>query len=312
MRALKVNMMVITAIVLWASAFVGIRIGLASYSPGALALLRFLVASLFMGIIYWAQKTPQKVRWQDRILLLLAGMGGIGIYNICLNFGELSVSAGVASFIIGLMPIMTMILSVIFLRERLKKGTWTGITVSVLGLSLIALSEQTSPGSQQGIIAILLSAIMGAILTIVQKQYAQKYHPIAIIFWVMCGGTLFLTMFFPKLILELQQAERITTWAVVYMGIFPAAIAYLAWSYALKHLTASAVSVSLYALPLVSTFLGYLMLNEQPSQISLMGSLITLFGAYLANRYQHLEGRNIEESSAEEINFLGKASGEGL
>lgn len=312
MRALKVNLMVMTAILLWASAFVGIRVGLACYSPGSLALLRFSVASIFMGIIYWAQKTTQSVHWHDRILLILAGMGGIGIYNICLNYGELSVSAGIASFIIGLMPIITIILSVIFLQERLQRETWTGITVSVLGLSLIALSEQSSPGIQQGILAILVSALMGAILTIIQKQFAQKYHPVAIIFWVMCGGTLFLSVFFPRLIGELQQAEQITTWAIIYMGVFPAAIAYLAWSYALKHLTASAVSVSLYALPLVSTFLGYILLNEQPSSSSLLGSLITLLGAYLANRSQRLGEQRVIDSSEEEINFLGKASGEGL
>ena len=286
MQSFKVLFVVITAIVLWASAFVGIRIGLAGYSPGALALLRFLVASVFMGIIYSSQGAQKRIPWKDRIQLLIAGMAGIGIYNICLNYGELSVSAGIASFIIGLMPVLTVLLSLLFLREKLSRGVWLGIIISVLGLALLAIGEQSQPGMQQGILAILVSALMGAILTIIQKQYASVYHPVAIISWVMWGGTLLLSLFFPALIQEIQVADFQTTAAVVYMGIFPAALAYLAWGYALKYLSASGASVSLYALPIVSTFLGFILLNEQPSVISLIGSGITLIGAFVANHFQ--------------------------
>ncbi len=286
MQSFKVSIVVIVAIVLWASAFVGIRIGLTGYSPGGLALFRFLVASLFMALIYYGHSIKKPIPWKDRIQLLIAGMAGIGIYNICLNYGELSVSAGIASFIIGLMPVLTVLLSLVFLQEKLSRGVWLGILISVLGLVLLAIGENSEPGMQQGILAILVSALMGAILTIIQKQFANVYHPVAIISWVMWGGTLLLLMFAPALIQEIQTADLQTTAAVVYMGIFPAAIAYLAWSYALKYLSASNASVTLYALPIVSTFLGFILLNEQPSLISLLGSGITLFGAFIANRFK--------------------------
>jgi drug/metabolite transporter (DMT)-like permease len=286
MQSFKVGCGIIIAILLWASAFVGIRIGLVGYSPGALALLRFLVASVFMAAIYYSQGIKKRVSWGDRIQLLIAGMAGIGVYNICLNYGELSVSAGVARFIIGLMPVLTVLLSLVFLQEKLSRGVWFGILISILGLVLLAVGENSAPGMQQGILAILVSALMGAILTIIQKQFASVYHPVAIISWVMWGGTLLLLMFAPTLLQEIQTADFQTTSAVVYMGIFPAAIAYLAWGYALKYLSASDASLTLYALPLVSTFLGFILLNEQPSLISLVGSGITLFGAFIANRFQ--------------------------
>jgi len=297
MQSFKVNCVVIIAIVLWASAFVGIRIGLAGYSPGPLALLRFLVASLFMGIIYYSLGIKKQVLWKDRMQLLVAGMAGIGIYNICLNYGELSVSAGIASFIIGLMPVMSVFLSLIFLREKLTRGVWFGILISILGLVLLAVGENSQPGMQQGILAILISALMGAVLTIIQKQYASIYHPVAIISWVMWGGTLFLLLFLPGLIQEIQSAEYQTTAAVVYMGIFPAAIAYLAWSYVLQYLSVTKVSISLYTLPIVSTFLGFILLNEHPSLISLFGSGITLAGALIAHRYQVSQEKAVIVSS---------------
>lgn len=286
MQSFKVAAAVALTITLWASAFVGIRIGLAGYEPGSLALLRFLVASAFMGIVYYGQGIEKRMLWKDRIQLMIGGMAGIGIYHICLNYGELSVSAGIASFIVGLMPVITVLLSLIFLQEKLSRGVWVGIFISILGLVILAIGEGSEPGMQQGILAILVSALMGAVLTIIQKHFSGIYHPVAIISWVMWGGTLLLLMFTPALVHDIQKADFHTTAAVVYMGIFPAAIAYLAWGYALKYLSASTASVSLYAMPLVSTLLGFILLNEQPSLISLIGSGITLFGAVIANRFQ--------------------------
>lgn len=286
MRSFKISCIVMITIMLWASAFVGIRIGLNDYSPGALALLRFMIASCCLFVIYQSLGIKKSVAWKDRIQLLIAGMAGIGIYNICLNYGELSVSAGVASFVIGLMPVMTVFLSFLFLREKLSAGAWFGIFVSLLGLALLAMGESSEPGMQQGIMAILVSAFMGAVLTIIQKQFVTVYHPVAIISWIMWGGTLFLAGFFPELRVQIQSAQFQTTMAVVYMGIFPAALAYLAWGYALKYLSASGASISLYALPIVSTFLGFILLDELPSFMSLIGSAITLVGAFIASRYQ--------------------------
>ncbi|WP_058519248.1 DMT family transporter [Legionella parisiensis] len=286
MPSFKVGFVVTIAIVLWASAFVGIRIGLAAYSPGALALLRFIVASLCMLIIYYSLGIEKRVAWKDRLQLLLTGMAGIGIYNICLNYGELSVSAGIASFILGLMPVLTVILSLIFLQEKLARGVWVGIIISISGLALLAIDNNSEPGMQQGILAILVSALMGAILTIIQKQFVSIYHPVAIIAWVMWGGTLLLSIFLPDMLQQIQRADFQTTAAVVYMGIFPAALAYLAWAYVLKYLPASSASIMLYALPIVSTLMGFLLLNEQPSFLSLVGCSITLVGAFIANRFQ--------------------------
>lgn len=286
MRLFKVNLILITSIFLWASAFVGIRIALEGYSPGPLALFRFLVASVCMAFIYHNQKETIYMPWRDRVQLLIAGMAGIGIYNICLNYGEISVSAGVASFIIGLMPASTVLLSFIILKEKLNAGVWMGVLISLFGLFLIALGEGTHASMRQGILLILISAFMGSVLTIMKKRLLKIYSPIAIISWIMWGGTLLLLMFFPGLIKEFPIANHQATIAVVYMGIFPAAIAYLAWGYVLKNMSASQASLSLYALPLASTLLGFIILNEEPSFISLVGGTVAVIGAFIANRFQ--------------------------
>lgn len=293
MQSFKVNCVLVSAIVLWASAFVGIRIALADYSPGPLALLRFLVASLCMMIIYHSQRDTKFIPWKDRIQLLIAGVLGIGVYNICLNYGEITVSAGIASFVIGLMPVITILLSLIFLQEKLKGAVWAGILISLFGLFLLAIGEGSHDEMKQGILLILVSALMGAILTIIQKKFLRLYHPVTVIAWVMWGGTFLLLIFSPVLLQEMKTAEYQSTAAVIYMGIFPAAIAYVAWSYVLKKLPASRAAITLYALPIVSTLLGFLLLHEQPSLISLVGGGIALSGALVAHRFQAPDTLNV-------------------
>ena len=120
----------------WASAFVGIRAALDSYSPGHLAVFRYLIASFVLLVIalFHQIKLPQK---KHIPVIMLNGLLGIAIYHSALNFGELYVSAGVASFIINAVPIFTAILAYIFLNERLRKYAWVGIIISFFGVTLI-------------------------------------------------------------------------------------------------------------------------------------------------------------------------------
>ncbi|KTD66090.1 transmembrane protein [Legionella spiritensis] len=283
---LRIYAALASTLLLWASAFVGIRIGLVDYSPGALALLRFLVASLFMAIIYVRLPAKKAMSWKTRMALLTIGIGGIGIYNLCLNYGEMTVSAGVASFVIGLIPVITIILSVLLLRERPGPGVWLGIVLGFCGLFLIMAAENAYRSQGSGVLMIMVSALMGGIYTFSQKRYLQAYHPVIVTAWIIWGGTFMLLIFLPDLIREIPHAGKQGTIAAVYMGIFPAALAYVAWSYVIHHWSATNAATFLYAMPVISTVMGYLVLYERPGRLSLIGGFIALAGALVASRFQ--------------------------
>ncbi len=241
------------------------------------------------------------MHWRHRLRLLLLGMIGIGIYNICLNYGELSVSAGVASFIIGLMPVMTLLLSIFFLKERPTFKMWLGIAISFLGLSCMAFAENAHASAGHGMLAILLSALTGAVFTVRLKHYLNYYHPIKVAAWTIWGGTLFLMMFTPMLWQEIQIAPWNATLAGIYMGIFPAALAYIAWSYILNFMPASKAAIYLYTLPVVSTLLGFILLHEQPAFVSFTGGLLVLTGAFLASYQRQDLPAVLQEKPEKEI-----------
>lgn len=284
MPTARVLGLLVITIILWSSAFVGIRIGLTGFTPGPLALYRFLIGAAVMVVIN--HLTPmQPISWRARCELLALGMLGIGAYNLCLNQGELTVTAGIASFIIGLMPIITLVISIVFLKERPSGIIYLGIAVSLVGLTILALAEhQVSKISGMG--WVLLSAISGSIYAVLLRHYILHHHPIVVSTWGMVGGMIFLLVFTPALWHEIGTAPIAAQLSAVYLGVFPAAIAYLAWGYLLNDLAASKATLCLYALPLLSTLLGYLVLGEVPTTTALLGASIALIGALLASLFR--------------------------
>lgn len=276
---------VFTTIFFWASAFVGIRLGLSEFSPGALALYRFFIGSIVLtGVISCFRKIP-RIPFQHRIQLMLVGVFAIGIYNYCLNYGEINIDAGVASFIIGQVPVITIILSVVVLSESLPLSAWLGIVISIIGMIVIALGNSQGKAIDANVLVIMISSACGAFYTLSQRRYLRYYHPVSITTWVMWGGTLSLLIFLPQLKTELIHSTIYGNLTMVYLGIGPAALAYLGWCYVLNHMPASRAALFLYALPLVSTALGYVILHESPTPTSLFGGIMAVSGAILASYF---------------------------
>ena len=131
---------IVVTIVAWASAFPAIRAGLAAFGPMELGAVRFAIAAVPAAIFLAVTRPALPARGE----LWRFGVGGIGfvaLYTALLNFGELTVSAGAASFIINVSPILTAIFAVAVLGERFSRLAWAGTLLSFAGIGIIALGE---------------------------------------------------------------------------------------------------------------------------------------------------------------------------
>lgn len=279
----KIKLALAIATVLWASAFVGIRASLESYTPGPLALFRFIIASICMLVIYLRLPQRSKMPLKDIIGLLVIGGITLGVYHVALNYGEISVSSGTASFIISQSPIITAAFAFVVLRERLTIFGVIGMLISFLGVTLIMVGQGGSLSLDKGSMYVALAAIAGSIYSVSQKSYLQKYHAIEVTTFLMWGGTLALLIYTPDLSHELFSASLKATLSTVYLGIFPAALAYLAWSYALAAMPAALAVNFLYFMPIVATLLGWLCLGEIPVLMALIGGVVALLGVWVVN-----------------------------
>lgn len=268
-----------TTILLWASAFVGIRYSLHGFTPGALALFRYLVASIAIVFIYSQVPNKQKLTVKDLPFMLMLGIIGIGLYNITLNLGETTVTAGLASFIVGLMPVVTMIMAVMFLGEHVPKAAWLGVVVCLAGMSLIAMDRIQHHINILGLLECFLATICNSVFSIMQKKILGRFKPIEVTAFAIWFGTLFMLPYAPGLMHQLPHATTAAIVVTIYMGIFPGAIAYACWSYTLAHMPASRAVLFLYALPVVSTILGYLLLHEIAQPMALIGAVVAFLGA---------------------------------
>jgi drug/metabolite transporter (DMT)-like permease len=223
------------------------------------------------------------ISWRDKGLLFLVGAFGIGCYNIALNYGEISVPSGIASFIISISPLVTLIFAVIFLRETISIKMIVGMAISILGVALIMLSKTNEFNFHIGVIYVMVATFVGGLYSVLQKPFLRKYHAVEVTGYIIWGSTLFLSFYTPEMLQSIKTASLQSTLAVVYLGIFPAAIGYIAWSYSLKEMPASKAVNYLYFMPLIATLLGWIWLGEVPAWLSFFGGLIALFGVWVVN-----------------------------
>lgn len=280
----KTRIALFITIVLWASAFVGIRAGLQNYSPEGLALLRYLIASVCMSIVYFRLPRNESSRARDICALMLVGALGIGIYNLTLNYGELYVSSGMASFIISQSPIITTMFALIFLGEKINIKGILGFFVSVLGVVFITIGEVGTLSWNVSIFYVLLAAIAGSCYSVLQKPFLKKYNAIEATTYVIWGGTIFLSFYMPQLQHDLLHATIKSTLTVAYLGVFPAAFAYMCWTYVLANIPAARAASFLYFMPFIATILGWFWLSEVPVWLSVFGGTLAIFGVWLVNQ----------------------------
>lgn len=291
---LIVHISVWATVLLWSSALIGIKIGLKGYTPGGLALLRYLIASFSLLILYFKIPHRRIPNWRDALYITFIGILGIGIYNVAINKGEVVVPAGIAGFIVGLMPVFTMIFAFLLLKERVPPKSWWGVLISLLGLFLIAFNERGGLRYDAGVLYILLASVLGSYYAVAQKALFHRYHPLELVILSIWGGTLLLLFYIPDMVREIPAAPWQATAAAVYLGIFPAAIAYALWNYAISKAPAGRISGYLYAMPIIATLLGMIILQEYPKPLELTGGLITLIGAVsISYFYKHEKDRKL-------------------
>jgi len=271
-------------IVLWASAFPGIRAALHAYTPAHVALLRYATASLVLAG-YALLRRLRLPRWRDLPGMALLGLVGIAFYNLLLNSGEVSVPSAVASFIIASAPIFMAIEAKVLLGERLRLWGWLGIAVSFSGVAIMSLLGTSGIHLDWRAVVVLLAAFAQSLYSVKQKSFLSRYSAFECTAYAIWAGTIFLLPFAPGLLTGVERAPLSATLANVYLGVFPGAIAYVSWAYALSRLPASTAASYLYLVPVVATGIAWLWLGELPSGLALLGGTFVLIGVILVNTW---------------------------
>jgi drug/metabolite transporter (DMT)-like permease len=278
-------------LVLWASAFAAIRYALAGapplagplgYPPAQLAALRFLIASGVLVVIALVMRLRLPAL-KDLPMIVLAGTCAVPLYHVALNIGETVVTSGAASLIIASQTVYVAILASIFLGERVSKRGWLGIAVAFAGVALIAVGESGGIRISPEALWVLAAAVAAAAYFVLQKPLLRTYGALEVTCYTLWAGTVLMIPFMVGLPTTVARAPVSATLSVVYLGVFPAAIAYVMWNYVLKHLPSTAASSLLYISPVLAIIIGFLWLGELPSPLAFVGGALSVGGVVLVN-----------------------------
>ncbi|WP_141770478.1 DMT family transporter [Bacillus sp. MUM 116] len=265
-------------IVAWGSAFPGIKTALQSYSPEHLALFRLMIGSISL-IIFAIIKKIKLPDFKDIPVILLLGFLGFMIYHTALSMGEKTVSAGMSSLLVSTTPIFSAILAALFLKEKFNKMRWIGSLIAFCGIVIISFGSGIPQSAYvKGVIFILIAALGESFYFIFQTNFLKKYGFIPFTIYTIIAGTLFMLIFLPGLGKEIAAASYSATFSVIYLGLVPTVLSYLAMAFVTEKAGALAATSSLYLTPVAALVISWIFLNEVPTWVSLVGGIMTLVG----------------------------------
>ncbi|QHL38780.1 DMT family transporter [Staphylococcus aureus] len=274
-------------IILWGSAFPMIKIALNDFSAESLSAFRLILATIILLPFVIIKKLPTP-ELRDIPVIFILGFCEFVIYHTALNFGETLISAGISGILVSTTPIFSSALAYIFLKERFSKWNWLSSLVAFIGISIISISKDDyTTINVLGVFIILLASFSESLYFTFQKKYIEKYGFIAFTLYTIMASSPFMLIFIPEIINDIHGATFTSIVSVLYLAIFPTIIPYVLLAYIVKSVGVSDATMSLYLTPIVSLLLSYLLLDELPTTLAIIGGLITLLGVSLSNFFQN-------------------------
>ncbi|MGP4010008.1 DMT family transporter [Streptomyces sp. 4N124] len=265
-------------VVLWASAFVSIRSAGEEYSPGALALGRLLAGALTLGIFCLVRREgwPPRAAWPG---IAISGLLWFGFYMVALNWGEQQVDAGTAALVVNIGPILVALLAARLLGDTMPPRLLAGMAVSFAGAVAVGLSMSSGGGSSVlGVVLCLLAAVGYAGGVVAQKPALGHASALQVTTFGCLVGAVACLPFAGQLVSDAADAPLSATLNMVYLGVFPTALAFTTWAYALSRTTASRMGATTYAVPALVVLMSWLALGEVPKLLTLAGGALCLAG----------------------------------
>ncbi|MHA1544427.1 MAG: DMT family transporter [Alphaproteobacteria bacterium] len=265
-------------LILWASAFVAIPIALESVAPVPMIMTRLLLSSIFLFpflVKDWSKVIRPRLKKDFWQILLMAG-SGIFLYLLFLTYGQRTVGAGQTSFIINLTPLVTGLFAALILKEVFHKRMIFGALLALLGVGFLVF--QNGGGLTFNLDAVLVFGAMvsASLYYVIQRRLTKFYSPLTLTALTIVGGTIMFLPFFPGTFEGLAGMTARSAGGIFYLGI-GTIFAYVGWAYVISRLEVGKAALYLYSIPLISTFLGWWILDEAiTSNLLFSGALIFL------------------------------------
>jgi len=273
---------------IWGLAFVAIRRADFELSPINLALLRWLLASAgFLAVSPFLLKPKVKFERRDLLRLLVISLLNVPAYHLALNFGETTVSSGLAGFLVAMGPVLIAVFSAVLLKEKLGRKLALALAIGVAGTIVMFVPDLSlnSAGSILGPMEVLVAAFSFALFSVLSKPLVTKYGSASVTIWAALAGTLMLLpLLSPNFGAETISLSLEGWISVLFLSLLSTVAGYLMFYALVSRSALSKVGIQMYLIPVVSVIGGILLLQEGLNTYTIAGGAVLLLSVAIATR----------------------------
>ena len=272
-------------ILLWSSAFITTKPIIENSDPFAALAFRFIIVAF--GFFLFSIYSKQKIIIQKKNLIE-SFFSGVLFHGFYLGGVFFSISkgmpTGIAALIVTLQPILTNALSGPILNEKVTIKQWIGVLLGFVGAAIVLGFDVGSNIPMIGLVATIISLIAITASTIWQKKLSNNLPLSVSNMYQAIGGFTFhliVIIFFAKPYIDFTQTFVIAMGHQILLVSFGA---FTILMYLIKNNSASKTVSIFFLIPATSAFMAWLFLNENLTNLDLVGFLITTIGVYIATR----------------------------
>jgi len=295
------HLFAVLTICIWSSTFVLSKIILETLTPLQVLLIRYGLAVFFLTLIY--PKFNRPTSFKEELIFMAIGGSLVGYFLFENSALQLTYSSNV-SLIVATIPLMTGFLSIVFLGNKfLTLRNVLGFVIAYSGVTVIIVNGSRLEGVVPlGDALAFGAAAMFAVYSIVMEKAEEEYHLIQRTRKVFFYGFILLfliVVFSGQSFADIKMTLPLGL-GLVYLGLLASSLAFIMWNEAIHQLGPVRTNLYIYLVPVVTTVFARIILKEQITWLSVLGTLAILTGLYLSEHTEE-EAHEGALSKSEEV-----------
>ncbi|NIC36955.1 DMT family transporter [Halomonas desiderata] len=273
------------AVLIWSGNMTINQLTVGAIAPSSIAFLRWLLALLvltpFLLPAAWRHRQTIRREWAK---LAILGLLGMGLWQGLAYVAAETTSATNMGILAAMVPLLTVLLSALILREAPSLGGTVGGLVALFGVLVLLgrgdplslLELEVALGDLLMVVAATCYALYGVML----KRWPLDLPPWVLLYAQVVFAVLFLLP--PYLMGPMTPVDGHNVWLILYAGIPASIITTYLWMRAIRQIGASQASIFINLMPLFSALIAMAYLGERIALFHLVGGVLVLAGVLMA------------------------------
>lgn len=263
-------------------------LGVFDFDPLALSFLRMSGAAIIFWIASLFIKT-KRIEKKHILTLILAALFGISINQISFIVGLKTTSPIDASLIITLTPIITMLISALYLREPITTKKFIGVFIGFIGAILLILSSNSLGNGSRSFLGnalVFTSSFSYALYLVFFKKFISTYHPIEIMKWMFLISSIIILPFTFNSVQGAMSGEfpLELILRISYVIIGATFTTYLLIPIGQKNLRPTTLSMYNYLQPIIAAVVTVFFTSEVFGYQKIISTILVFMGVYIVTQ----------------------------